>query len=777
MFKKVFKFGFLFILLVVVLSGCTFPWEKARTNTVDNNANVQSEVASNEGSPVNTNEIKKFKDEAELKQFLQNNASSGGMTIDRVFSEGMTSGLKNMAAPMADMALGEASNSANVSSGSDYSTTNNQVFGVDEADIIKTDGTYIYALVKNELLIINASPAAQTKIVSKITFKSTPTDLFVSGGKLAVFGNDYRMFENAVASSFRRSSNYVFFKVFDISSPTDPKEVRSLNFEGNYTAARLIGNYVYFITNNYAYYSEGEPLTPRILEEGKIISGGCITGENKCFMPDVYYFDAPYQNYNFTSINSINLSDQSEAVGGQVYLVNSAENTYVSSNNIYITNTEYLSEYELEQEIKRENIFAKLDATNQDKIKKIEEVPSFILSKEEKMMKVGSIIDSYFYSLDEEGKKALQTEIDSYLLTKIKEKMKEMEKTIIHKIAIKGGKIEYQAKGEVPGQILNQFSMDENNGALRIATTRNEMWSKLFEDSAKSYSNVYILDESLKTVGALENIATDEKIYSTRFMGDRVYVVTFKRTDPLYVIDLSDQTKPTILGAVKIPGFSTYLHPIDSKGTRLLGFGRDAEELADGGVKIKGLKLSLFDFSDLSKPKELSSYVIGDDNSNSLAANDHRAFLYSADKNIISVPAVLYDNNKLSFSGSLVFSIDNDQLKLKGKVDHLTTAAANSDRGYYYNNNVVRRSLYIENNLFTISDKYLKVNSLLDLSSILSVVLTPGEEDYIITPVIEPTTPMPISTPELLPDVMQTPAVPPLAPPETSSGSPLITNP
>ncbi|MFA6513811.1 MAG: beta-propeller domain-containing protein [Patescibacteria group bacterium] len=739
MFKKVFKLSFLFILSTLILSGCTFPWEKSRNAETVNQSEKSTVPTENES--VKTNEIKKFKNDEELKNFLQSNTSERGMTVNREVFSSMTKNLSSLS-------MDSASASA-VGSGSDYSTTNNQVFGVDEADIIKTDGKYIYAVVKNELLIINVTPADQTKEISRITFKSTPSDIFVSDDKLVVFGNDYRIYEKSITDSFKRRNGYIFFKVFDISNPAEPKETRSLDFEGNYVSARLIGNYVYFITNNYAYYSEGEPLTPRILENDKIISGGCGLGTGKCFSPEVFYFDAPYDNYNFTSVNSINISDPSELVGGQVYLINSGENIYVSTNNIYIANTEYISEYELEQEVKQENIFSKLEQAEQDKIKQIEAVASFILSKEEKAMKVANIVNHYFYSLDDTGRKAIQAEIDSALLNKIKARMKDLEKTVIYRIAIKAGKAEYQAKGEVQGKILNQFSMDENSGSLRLATTRNEMWSRLFTDSTKSYSNVYVLDENLRLVGSLENIATDEQIYSTRFMNNRVYIVTFKRTDPLYVIDLTNKTKPAILGAIKIPGFSTYLHPANEAGTKIIGFGRDAEEATDGGVKIKGLKLSLFDLTDLSKPKELSSYIIGNEYSDSVALNDHRAFLYSEGKNLISVPAVLREDGKLLFSGSLVFSIENDLLKLNGKINHLPANSSAISSWQSYNNNTVSRSLYVDSNLFTFSNKFLKINNLTDLSEVKSLILTPGQEDYIITPVVEPTIPaaLPVETP------------------------------
>jgi uncharacterized secreted protein with C-terminal beta-propeller domain len=618
----------------------------------------------------------------------------------------------------------------------DYSATNNQVAGVDEADIIKTDGNYIYALVRNELSIIKATPASEMAVVSKITFKSRPQDIFINGNFLAVFGDDTQIYTQTLYQTFRRQNPYVFLKVFDVSNPANPQQVRDLNFEGSYYDARLIGDYVYFLTNTYSSYIATEPLLPRTLDNGQVLPTKC-DAVAKCFAPDVYYFDISYDSYNFTNITAVNIKNNSEAINGQVYLLDNSQNLYVSQNNIYITYTQYLNEYDLEQQVKRELFHSKLSAEEQDKITKIEAAPIFVLNNNEKKIKVAQIIDRYLSSLSQTEQATRQTEIDNGLKQKLAAKAKEMEKTIIHKIAVNGNKIEYRARGEVSGQILNQFSMDENGKYFRIATTRNQQWSRLGEQATDSYSNIYVLNENLQTVGLLENLATTEKIYAARFIGDRVYLVTFKQIDPLFVISLADPAKPAVLGAIKIPGFSNYLHPADKDGTKLIGLGRDTEETAGGGVKVKGLKLSLFDFTDLAKPKELDSYLLGDAESDSIALSDHKAFLYSSEKNLLAIPTVLRANGKLTFSGVMVFTINDNAFKLKGQIDHSSGghfAQADYWRGLNYYDNTAKRSLYINDNLYTFSNKFLKVNDLAALSEIKSLELTTGGDDYIITP-------------------------------------------
>lgn len=763
------------VLLSVLVSGCTLPWKKKAPITDQNTENIEEDVT--EEVTKSTNQIKKFANYEELKNFLiEHNNSSQGVNETMSIRGLASDGVSGQAAPTASVAEMSATKQ-NTAVSTDYSTTNNQVLGVDEADIIKTDGTYIYALVRNELKIIKANPASDASVISTITFKSRPQDIFISGTNLAVFGSDQQIYAMATYRSFRRQNPYTFFKVFDLSNPSDPKLVRDLDFEGTYTDARLIGDYAYLFTNSYGNYIENEPLVPRVFDNGEVLSNSCESG-TKCFVPDVYYFDIPYDSYIFSNITAINLKDNSEIINGQSYLMNSGQNLYVSQNNIYITYTEYLNEYDLEQAIKRELIYSKLISDDQEKITHIEAVADYILSKNEKKAKVAAIIDDFLNGLSAEDQTTIQAAIDESLKQKLAEKSKEMEKTVIHKIAVNGRSVEYRGMGEVNGQVLNQFSMDESGDYFRIATTRNQMWSRLSNTPEKSYSNLYVLNNELKLVGSLENLATDERIYSARFMGDRAYLVTFKQTDPLYVVSLIDPTKPTVLGAIKVPGYSSYLHPADKNGNKLIGFGRDAEENSSGGATTKGLKLALFDFSDLSQPKELDSYLIGDATSDSIALQDHKAFLYSETKNLLSLPAVLRQDSKISFAGSLIFNIVDNKLVLKGRIDH--SAGGNFSEsdywgGYDYYDNTVKRSLYIDDNLYTFSNKFLKINSLSDLSQVKNLILTSGNNDYIITQPQapdEPQAPAPISepVPEIIPELIPESQATSSSPVETSGG-------
>lgn len=708
MSKKIFKLSLVLLILSFLVSACTLPWKK-KTVTDSNQTQLEEVLVEDENtlSSTNTKQIKKFSSYDELKTFLETNTGNQGISVssNSAFSAITSESLKKS----------DSSQSA-----LDYSSTNNQVSGVDEADIIKTNGEYIYALVRNDLKIIKASPASEMKVISTITFKSRPEDIFISGQNLSVFGADQQIYTMDLYKSFRRQNSYTFFKVFDLSNPVEPKLVRDLNFEGSYTDARLINDYVYLFTNSSAAYNKNEPLLPRVFDNGELLANVCEENK-KCFTPDVYYFDVPYDSYNFVNVTAINIKDNAEVIGGQAYLMNYGQNLYVSKNNIYITYTEYLNEYDLEQTVKKELALPKISQEDKDKINKIELVDGFILNKNEKQIKVASIIDRYFNSLSEEDQKAFQISIDDGLKNKLIQQSKDVEKTVIHKIAINGKLVEYRGMGEVKGQALNQFSMDENGDYFRIATTRNQIWSRLSDKPNESYSNVFVLDNDLKIVGSLENLATTEQIYSARFMGDRVYLVTFKKTDPLYVIGLSDPAKPSVLGAIKVPGFSSYLHPADKNGNKLIGFGRETEEDPSGNVKIKGLKIALFDFTDLGKPKELDSYIIEGSENDSIALQDHKAFLYSESKNLISIPAVLREAGKISFAGTLVFNIVDNGFVLKGRIDHSeggTFSNADYFNGYDYYDNTVKRSLYINDNLYTFSNKYIKVNSLADLSPI-----------------------------------------------------------
>lgn len=714
--------------------------------------------------------IKKFSNYNELKNFLSNAPDSG---LNFSAMTGISAARDMLSAPSA--ALENSSAGAPQKSGgspTDYSQTNVQVAGVDEADIIKTDGKYAYAVSGKNVFIVEAYPAEDAKIVSKIELKSTPQNLYLNGNSLVVLGSDDAIYQKMQEKKMPiRSSQYSFVKVFDVSDKKNPKQLRDIDFEGNMNGTRMIGDYVYAITSSYSY--GGDAPIPMMLENGEVVS--LTPGTPRCNCPDVYYFDIPYQSYNLTNIAAINVRDNSKPVKSEVYLLDGNQNMYVSQNNIYITYAKYLNEYQLYLETMKETAVPRLNQKDQELVNKIDAVGSDILSKQEKLAKIGQIIQKYQITLSQDDQTKLAKELEDRIKLKYQDLAKELEKTVIHKIAIDGDSLKYQTFGEVTGVVLNQFSMDESDDYFRIATTKNRTWSQFArnEEDNQSYSNLYVLDKDLKTVGRVENLAPGERIYSVRFIQGRAYLVTFRQTDPLFVIDLKDPKEPKVLGKLKIPGFSNYLHPYDE--TTIIGIGKDTEEVSadtpsgePGGITseesmmiapaprvvTKGIKISLFDVSDVANPKEAAKYVLGDSGSDSIALSDHKAFLFSRDKNLLVIPAQIYESSNqidsgcgtggrlcpqitlpTGFNGAAVFHIEKDKIELKGKIDHMDGDLGQKESwyGYGYYGSTVLRSLYIKESLYTMSNKFIKANKLDDLAEVKKLELKKeGQNDYII---------------------------------------------
>jgi uncharacterized secreted protein with C-terminal beta-propeller domain len=310
------------------------------------------------------------------------------------------------------------------------------------------------------------------------------------------------------------------------------------------------------------------------------------------------------------------------------------------------------------------------------------------------------------------------------------------QRTIVHRIRIEDGNIEDATSGEVPGYVLNQFSMDEYNGYFRVATTTGEV-SRLEE--ATSENHVYILDSNLNTVGKLENLGSGEKIHSARFMGDRGYLVTFKKIDPLFVLDLSDPTSPEVLGELKITGYSDYLHPYDE--THIIGIGKETVEGEGGNFAwYQGIKISLFDVSDVEAPKEIAKYEIGDRGTDSPILNDHKAFLFDKSKNLLVIPVTVAEIDPSKYpsgvppnaygepvwDGAYVFHLSLEEgLVFRGRITHSGGRAELSIWRWYGSSHSIKRSMYIDDVLYTISDFKIKMNSLTDLSEINELNLNP----------------------------------------------------
>lgn len=248
--------------------------------------------------------------------------------------------------------------------------------------------------------------------------------------------------------------------------------------------------------------------------------------------------------------------------------------------------------------------------------------------------------------------------------------------------------------------------MDEYNGNFRVVTTKGEAW----DEQTPSSNSLYILDKNLKQIGQLEDLAKGERIYSARFMNDRIYMVTFKETDPLFVIDGSNPKKPYVLGELKIPGFSNYLHPLDEN--HLIGFGHDTKISGGKGagsqpvITTDGVKISLFDVSDTSNPVEKDTEIIGGRGTYSPLNYDHKALLVDKKKNLYGFPISIYQNKEGSqfestfdFQGALVYKITvQNGIELQSEITHQTEEAI-----YEEWEDAIERLIYIGDYIYSIS--------------------------------------------------------------------------
>lgn len=659
--------------------------------------------------------LKTFKSEDELKSFLKQN-------VNKHYYGGRTDSFTAASAESLDV-----QSTKSTAGSDDYSTTNIQVTGVDEADIIKNDGKYIYALTYNKAFIIDAFPPEGMKVISEIKFNESESasQMFVNGDTLILFTNTYMygggcsgdvciaqsdvaIASDAVSSKVAESSmiapeyygsSWTNIYLYDISDRENIKLEKVIEIDGNYVNSRMIENYVYLISNKNI--NVNNPVPPIYRLNGQ---------EVKTSVADIYYWGYPDSNYMFTSVSAINVNDR--ALDSKTFLTGYSSSLYVSEKNIYLTSTKsvdyaiysekYFNEVALPL-LPGDASLSKIINSDDDVYTRMSRVQEFIYSHSLTLTgKEKELFDQQFQKLQE----TFETKIS-----------KETERTVVHKISMDKNVINFEETGEVPGTVLNQFSMDEHNGNFRIATTTGN-----WRDT--SLNHLYILDEDLDIVGSVEDLAKGERIYSTRFMGDKVYMVTFRQVDPLYVIDASNPENPKVLGYLKVTGYSSYLHPYDE--AHIIGIGMEATE--DG--RVQGLKIALFDVSDFENPKEASKYDLSNkvpgkySYSHSDALYDHKAFLFSKEKGILVIPVSIssysedYSTNEY-WQGAYVFNINSEAIEYKGRISHYE-----SENYLYY----VRRSLYIGNSLYTFSDLKIKANDLSDLREISSVLL---QNDYI----------------------------------------------
>jgi uncharacterized secreted protein with C-terminal beta-propeller domain len=593
------------------------------------------------------------------------------------------------------------------SAGTGFSTTNVQVRGVDEPDFIKNDVRYAYILSGDKLTIAEVYPTENATIVAKVGLDIGEgqylQDMFLSNNTLLVFyqeyGSDYVIpqYEFAPQPVYSPKTHAI---VLDITDRAEPKKVHDYEVSGAYSNARMIGERVYLITTS-DLYSYSHPVIPKIMES----SSTMVT-------PDIYYFRNPEPYYSFNTVTSIDITGEDD-LQSKTFMMNPASTLYVSESNIYIAYQKY-QPWGYYEESSRDRFFEAvvplLPDDAQDQIMAIDaddSIPAY-----DKWDRIARVLEDTYNGMSESDKSQLFEDIQEALAEYDAQAQKDSNKTVIHRIAISAeGEIEYGARGEVPGRLLNQFSMDEHGDRFRVATTV-EYYTPYAQGM---YNNVYVLDMGMETVGSLENIEEGESIYATRFIGDRLYMVTFQRIDPLFVIDLSSDD-PKVLGELKLPGYSTYLHPYDED--HIIGIGRDAKDNEWGGVSATGVKVALFDVSDVNNPQLVDDYLIEGQNTDSEALYNHKAFLFSRNPNVLSLPITTYDDPQYAddgryiepktWRGFYVFSMTpEDGINLKGTIEH-----ANDAGYYYYYGTQGSRSFYIGDVLYTVAGDTLKMSNI-----------------------------------------------------------------
>ncbi|MBD3362892.1 copper amine oxidase [Candidatus Dojkabacteria bacterium] len=539
--------------------------------------------------------------------------------------------------------------SAQADGAGDYSTTNIQELGVDEADIVKNDGSHIFMIKDQTVRIIKAYPPeylSQSSIIRINNDSFRPKEMYLDGNILTIIGSSYPVYDEPLSltetdmyyPSYQTNSTEVY--VYNVSNRSYPRQVRSVIIEGDYTNSRKIGDYVYLVTNKWNYYPEPVALENTDLPK---LSDSTHPEENyiaRC--GDIYYFPN-FQEASYMTVSSINTRNVHESIDRETVLGSSHE-IYASKQNMYLTRTTW----------------------------------NEILVR-----------DSWYDS----------------------------QYTEIYKFGLDGNDVNFKTRGTAEGRILNQFAMSEHAGFFRVATQKGNSWGL-----SNSQSNIYVYDENLNLVGSVEGIAPGENMHSARFMGNRGYLVTFLNIDPFFVVDLSDPYNPKILGELKIPGYSDYLHPYDEN--HIIGFGKDAipnNDTYGPDAWYQGVKISMFDVSNINSPREIFSEIIGDRGSETPVIYDHKALLFDKEKNIMAFPITVAEVENKSqvppntygeviFSGAYVYDIDlNNGFRLRGKVTHFENGFENYlYYNYYGDGRNIDRIVYIGNNFYSISQDMVK---------------------------------------------------------------------
>ena len=568
----------------------------------------------------------------------------------------------------------------------DHSTTNNQVNGVDEGDMIQNDGQHLFVLNGNELVILQAFPAGQMKELSRLHFDGYATAEYLDGTRLTVISQEYSynggfgggIFDAAIR--FTPSSTTTVVSTFDVSNASKPVLDKQTRVDGYYVDSRAINGQVHLITSNDLALPAPQTDGTTTIEEpiyyygGPLFAAGAVVSSSSLKITATT--DAPVSD---------SLPPNGEPVTQKIEVpVYESREAYIArvQANIDTLIDQVLPHY---QSVSANGLAANGAISEISAISRVNNADSdsllSVVSIDTRSSQPGLVSSSSVLASWTNGIYANQDHL--YVFSPIYGDG--MTQTRILEFAWATGDREIQliGSGTVDGTLLNQFSADEHNGNLRIATTTFSYDSETGTSSQSN--NLTILenvDGELTPIGSVDGFADGEQIHSVRFNGDQAFVVTFRQVDPLFVFDLSDPTAPTIKGELQLPGFSSYLQVIDQN--HLLAIGRSTE--------TQSTKVSLYDISNPAAPTLVDEDVLPTWTW-SLAEWDSKAVGWFPSKETLAIPASGYDSQNGWHNELMVFHVDVNQT---GDAAIQATGSV-SDDGY------ISRSAYIENVLYTIS--------------------------------------------------------------------------
>ncbi|MBM4355420.1 MAG: hypothetical protein FJ109_16810 [Deltaproteobacteria bacterium] len=586
----------------------------------------------------------------------------------------------------------------------EYSTTNTQEADVDEADFMKNDGTYIYILANGMFQIVDAWPADEAHRISTTKLEGAPRSMFVHKDRAVIYtslGGDYN-FQPCTYGydcEFTGDGKDLQIEIFDLADKTQPKLIRKTMFKGSYLSSRRVEDFVYTAV----YFPEPPmPVMEYIPEEYQEYLWKCVENEG-----DKHDIDEDDLNEAFDALKAENIKKLDEMTMEQ-WLPQVTDEVLVSGKfQALASPLEQCGGYYLSQTGDGASLLSlvSFDLTG-----------TASMAASTAVARPGAVYASKqaFYVASRHYK---------YEAPYWFEEMADAdESTTVHKflMAADSPKTAYAGSGLVKGRLLNQFAMSDYEGYLRVASTTGHLPGPAYN----TISVLQVKDGTLVTVGLLDNLAPNEDIRSVRFGTDLGFVVTFKKTDPLFVIDLSDPTKPTVKGELKIPGFSTYMHFLDK--THLLTIGYDADDQGDFAW-FQGIQLQVIDVTDITNPTLLHKEVIGTRGSSSDAATDHMAFNFFKPKEALAIPMVVCEGGEggdhgdiMTFNGLMVYNVTvADGFKYKGGIPH---AMPEPDGEYYYDNacwgwwtesnSTVKRSVFMDDWVYSVAMDEIKISAL-----------------------------------------------------------------